>query len=64
MTVRDLISILDAQVITQGDLDTEIKTARKRLGWLLPTTVPVLKMLLWRYGRATPPHPKMCVQQD
>ena len=27
MTVRDVISILDAQVLTQGDLDVEIKTA-------------------------------------
>ncbi len=27
MTVRDVIPILDAQVITQGDLDAELKTA-------------------------------------
>ncbi len=27
MTVRDIIRILDAEVVTAGDLDTEVKTA-------------------------------------
>lgn len=27
MTVRDVISILDAQIIAEGDLDAEVKTA-------------------------------------
>ena len=27
MTVRDIIRILDAEIVTAGDLDTEVKTA-------------------------------------